>query len=62
MKPRNKTDALLKEQFDILDEMETSSNRKEIRLARARLKHFIHKNERRQGKQYIREQLSSIEE
>lgn len=62
MKPKDKTDAILKEQFQILAEMETASNRKEIRQARKQLKHFIHKNERNQGKRQVRELLSGEED
>lgn len=52
----------MKEQFQILAEMETASNRKEIRQARKQLKHFIHKHDRILGKQEIREKLYEEDE
>jgi len=58
MKPKDKTDALLKEQFELLADAETASNRKEIREARRQLKRFIHKHDRTLGKRQVQEQLN----
>lgn len=62
MKPKDTTDALMKEQFQILAENSMSASRREIHRARQQLKHFIHKHDRHIGKQQVVEQLSTQDE
>jgi hypothetical protein len=58
MKPvRDKTVQVLKDKFDKLGEVETDTNKREIREARHRIKSTIHKRVRNNGKRQLREQL-----
>ena len=55
MKTRDKTVEILKDKFDRLGEVETQSNKRDVREARKRIKHTIHKRERNLGKRQLRE-------
>lgn len=58
MKPTNdKTTQRLKDKFDQLGEVETQSNKKEVREARRRIKRAIHKRERNIAKKQLRDTL-----
>ncbi len=58
MKPTiDKTTQRLKDKFDELGEVETQSNKKEVREARRRIKRAIHKRERNLGKKELRDTL-----
>lgn len=58
MKPTtDKTTQRLKDRFDELGEVETQSNKKEVREARRRIKRAIHKRERNLGKKKLRDAL-----
>lgn len=54
----DKTTQHLKDEFDKLGEVETQSNKRDVREARRKLKHAIHKRERNNGKQQLRHILS----
>lgn len=63
MKPvTDKTVEVLKDKFDKLGEVETDTNKREIREARRRIKHAIHKRERNIGKRQLRDLLTDSEE
>lgn len=58
MKPRvDKTEQLMREQFDKLGNVETATNKRDVREARRRLKQQLHKHERNVGKRMLRDQL-----
>lgn len=61
MKPKDRTDAMIKNQLQILDEMENAWNRKEVSKAKRQLKKFSHKFERTTGKRFIYDQLFGTE-
>lgn len=62
MKSQDKTEQILKEQFDRLGEVETSTNKRDVRHARKRIKHELHKHERNVGKRQLRDLLTDSEE
>lgn len=62
MKPRDKTEALLKENYDRLHEIETATNKRDIRAARKQLKRRIARHQRQLDEESLREQLTSFEE
>jgi len=58
MKPvLDKTEQLMREQFDKLDDIETATNKRDVREARRRLKQQMHKHARNVGKRQLRERL-----
>lgn len=58
MKPVDKTAQQLKEEYDALHEMETATNRRDIRAARKQLKKRMARHERQLGERTLKEQLA----
>lgn len=57
-KEQDKTVQILKDQYDELGKVDAVDSRRQLRQARAKLKHTIHKRERNIGKRELREQLT----
>lgn len=57
MKPRDKTAAQLKIEYDALHAMETATNRRDVRSARKQLKRRMARHERQLDERTLREQL-----
>lgn len=61
-KPKDKTAGKLREQYDQLDEYDTTSTRKDVREAKRKLKHHMTKHDRNQEKKALRQTLYSSTE
>lgn len=62
MKPKDKTEQKLREQFDKLGEVVTDVGKREIRESRKKIKKLIHKHERNVSKRELKRQLEGKEE